>query len=79
LLALGVNRYVCAHSIDYYFGLLEYDQTVQIVPVQAPLQRKPAGSLHLSQEDIVVRIRDVVSRPDDVWGYAIWELQCPAL
>lgn len=78
LLALGVNRYVCEHSIDYYFGLLEYDQSMQIVPVQVPLSRQPAGSLHLSQEDIVVRIRDIVSRPDDVWDYAIWELHCPA-
>jgi hypothetical protein len=78
LLALGVNRYVCEHSIDYYFGLLEIDQATQIVPVEAPLPRQPAGSLTLSQEDIVVRIRDIVSRPDDVWDYAIWELHCPA-
>jgi hypothetical protein len=78
LLALGVNRYLCEHSIDYYFGVLEYDQATQIVPVQAPLSRQPAGSLHLSQEDIVVRTRDIVSRPDDVWDNAIWNLRCPA-
>jgi MFS family permease len=69
LLALGVNRYLCEHSIDYYFGVLEYDQATQIVPVQAPLSRQPAGSLHLPQEDIVVRTRDIV---------AIWNLRCPA-
>jgi hypothetical protein len=78
LLALGVNRYLCEHSIDYYFGVLEYDQATQIVPVQAPLSRQPAGSLHLLQEDIVVRTRDIVSRPDDVWDNAIWNLRCPA-
>ena len=78
LLALGVNRYLCEHSIDYYFGVLEYDQATQIVPVQAPLSREPAGSLHLLQEDIVVRTRDIVSRPDDVWDNAIWNFRCPA-
>jgi hypothetical protein len=78
LLALGVNRYLCEHSIDYYFGVLEYDQATQIVPVQAPLSRQPAGSLHLLQEDIVVRTRDIVSRPDEVWDNAIWNLRCPA-
>jgi hypothetical protein len=79
LLALGVNRYVCEHSIDYYFGLLEIDQATQIVPVEAPLPRRPAGSLTLSQEDIVVRTRDIVSRPDDALvEYAIWKLHCPA-
>lgn len=78
LLALGVNRYLCEHSIDYYFGVLEYDQATQIVPVQAPLSRQPVGSLHLLQEDIVVRTRDIVSRPEDVWDNAIWNLRCPA-
>lgn len=78
LMALGVNAYLCEHSIDYYFGLVENDQPTQIVPVQAPLFRKPAGSLHLSEEDVVVRIQDVVSRPQETFDFAIWKLHCPA-
>ena len=78
LLALGINRYVCEHSIDYYFGLLDGDEKKQIVAVEAPLPRQPAGSLSLSRENIVVKIRDIVSQPDDALEYAIWKLECPA-
>jgi hypothetical protein len=78
LLALGINRYACEHSIDFYFGLLDVEQETQIVPVEAPLPRQPAGSLYLSRDDIVVKIRDIVGQPDDALEYAIWKLECPA-
>jgi hypothetical protein len=77
LLALGVNQYLCTHAIDYYFGLLEREKVVQTVAVTAPLPRLPAGSLRLSRDDIVVRTRDFLKRPEEALDFAIWKLHCP--
>jgi hypothetical protein len=77
LLELGVNRYLCTHDIGYYFGLLEREMAVQTVTVTAPLARLPAGELRLFQEDIVVRIRDFLRRPEEALDFAIWKLSCP--
>jgi hypothetical protein len=78
LLTLGVNRYLCSHAIQYYFGPLERGSREQIVPVTAPLTRLPAGSLRLRPEDIVVRTRDFLSRPEEALDFAVWKLSCPA-
>ena len=78
LLALGVNKYLCANSIDFYFGPLKREMAVQTVTVNAPLARLPAGALRLSRQDIVVRTRDFLGRPEEALDFAIWKLNCPA-
>ena len=77
LLAVGVNQYLCANSIGYYFGPLWRDKAVQTVSVNAPLARLPVGTLQLSREDIVVRTRDFLARPEEALDFAIWKLNCP--
>jgi len=47
------------------------------VPVQAPLYRQPAGVLSLREERIVVRVRDVVRRPDEALPFVLWQVDCP--
>jgi hypothetical protein len=76
LLAMGARAYLCEREISYFFGLIEDNLELQTLPVDAPLYRKPAGSLSLRREDIVVRVRDVVSRPNEALPFAIWRLRC---
>jgi hypothetical protein len=76
LLAMGARAYLCQRQVGYFFGLIEDDLQLQTLPVDAPLYRKSAGSLSLRSEDIVVRVRDVVTRPDEALPFAIWRLRC---
>jgi hypothetical protein len=76
LLATGAEAYLCGRKVGYFFGLIEDNRDVQTLPVQAPLYRKPAGSLTLRRDDIVVRVRDVVTRPDEALPFALWRLRC---
>jgi hypothetical protein len=78
LLAAGAAEYLCAHDVSYYFGLTDEVGDNFTVPVTAPLYRRPAGELRLRPEDLVVRVRDVVSRPADALPFALWRLRCPA-
>jgi hypothetical protein len=77
LLAMGVEEYLCAHDVHYFFGLLDEVGENALLPVAAPLYRRAAGELHLRQEDIVVKVQDVVSRPADTLPFALWRLHCP--
>jgi len=76
ILARGVMPYLCQHEIHYFFGLLEPESDPRYVSVNAPLYRKNAGTLTLKNEDIVVKIREIVSRPDEALPFAIWRLNC---
>ena len=76
LLAVGATRYLCDRHVTLYFGLIDDDLKQQSLPVEAPLYRKPAGTLSLHREDILVRIRDVVTRPDEALPFAVWRLRC---
>jgi hypothetical protein len=76
LLAMGARAYLCQRQVGYFFGLIEDGLQLQTLPVDAPLYRKSAGSLSLRSEDIVVRVRDVVTRPDEALPFAIWRLRC---
>jgi hypothetical protein len=78
LLALGVEEYLCAHDVQYYFGLNESEGPVEHVSVTAPLYRKAAGVLSLHEDDRVVRVRDVVREPERTLPFALWRLHCPA-
>lgn len=76
LLAVGAERYLCANDVRYYLGLHESDGTIEQVDVPAPLYRKSAGVLSFHEEDLVVRVRDVVSDPDQALPFAMWRLRC---
>jgi hypothetical protein len=76
LLVAGATDYLCAHDVRYFFGLMDRPATRQ-VEVTAPLYRRPAGTLSLKEERLVVKTRDVVSRPDDALPFAVWQLDCP--
>ena len=76
LLESGVEQYLCTHGVEYYFGLIEDGVPVQKVAVMAPLYRQPAGELSLYAEDIVARVLDVVSRPDEALPFALWRVRC---
>jgi hypothetical protein len=78
LLAMGVEDYLCAHRVGYFFGLLEEAEQYSSMPVAAPLHRLPAGELQLRPQDIVVRVQDVVSQPARALPFALWRLRCPA-
>jgi hypothetical protein len=78
LLALGTMRYLCAHRIRYFFGLLDEVGEDGELPVIAPLYRRSASPLVLRPENIVVRVRDVVTRPAEALPYALWRLDCEA-
>ena len=78
LLAMGAQAYLCAHDVRYFFGLVEEGSDTAIVPVRAPLTRQPAGELVLRADALVVKVRDVVSRPDAALPFAVWRLDCPA-
>lgn len=77
LLALGPTRYLCAHEVRYFLGLIDDDAATREVIVKAPLYRQTAGTLSLREDALVVKARDVVSRPDDALPFAIWRLDCP--
>jgi hypothetical protein len=47
---------------------------VQRVMIYAPLYREPAGVVELAQKHMVVRVRDVVGRPERTPELAIWWL-----
>lgn len=78
LLKLGIHRYLCAQDVHYFFGLIEPWQHDVEVTVTAPLYRTPVGTLHLPEEDIVVRTDEVLSRPEEALPFAIWRLHCPS-
>jgi hypothetical protein len=76
LVRLGVHDYLCAKEVKYFFGLIEpWEEDIQVT-VTAPLYRKPVGTLQLPQEDIIVRTREVLSRPDEALPFAIWRIHC---
>jgi hypothetical protein len=77
LLTRGAQAYLCAHDVRYYFGLVEEGNETAVVPVEAPLTRQPAGELVLRADALVVKVRDVVSRPDAALPFAVWRLDCP--
>jgi len=77
LMEVGILDYLCTHDVRFYFGLIEPWQTDVEVEVTAPLYRTPVGTLHLRQEDIVVRTDDVLARPDEALPFALWKLHCP--
>jgi hypothetical protein len=77
LLALGAAPYLCAHDVGYFFGLLDEVGENAMLPVMAPLYRRPAGEIALRPEDIVVKVQDVVSQPAQALPFALWRLRCP--
>ena len=77
LLSAGASAYFCAHHVGYFFGLMDDDRATRQIAVAAPLYRRPAGTLTLREEQLVVRTRDVVSRPDEALPFAVWKLDCP--
>jgi len=77
LLAAGPEAYLCSHGLRLFFGLVDEGAAIQQFVVSAPLYRRPAGLLTVHAEDVVVRTRDVVSRPDDAPPFAIWRVRCP--
>lgn len=74
---VGIHRYLCDHDVEYFFGLIEPWQKNVDVVVTAPLYRVPVGTLHLPEDDIIVRTDDVLSRPEEALPFAIWKLHCP--
>jgi hypothetical protein len=76
LLESGVEKYLCDHDVGYFFGLVEDGVPVQHVAVTAPLYRQPAGVLSLYEDDILVKVREVVERPDEALPFALWRLRC---
>jgi hypothetical protein len=77
LLAMGAEKYLCAHEVRYFFGLLDEGGEDAVVPVEAPLYRRPAGTLTLHRQNIIVKVRDVISRPAEALPFALWRLDCP--
>jgi hypothetical protein len=77
LLAMGAEAYLCAHDVRYFFGLLDETGEEAVLPVKAPLYRRPAGTLMLHRQNIIVKVRDVVSRPSNALPFALWRLDCP--
>jgi len=77
LVRVGIHRYLCEHQVEFFFGLIEPWQHDVDVVVTAPLYRVPVGTLHLPEEDIVVRTNDVLSRPEEALPFAVWKLHCP--
>jgi hypothetical protein len=76
LLAVGPEAYLCGHGFRYVFAGIEGGVT-QRLEVEAPLYRKQAGTLTLQPRDVLVKVRDVVSRPERTPAYAMWRLTCP--
>lgn len=77
LLEVGASDYLCAHGITHYFGLMDDGRATRQVTVPAPLYRRPAGTLSLSEQQLVIRVRDVVKRPDEALPFVIWRVDCP--
>ncbi|UCC15484.1 MAG: hypothetical protein JSW21_06055 [Gammaproteobacteria bacterium] len=77
LLEVGIQNYLCAHNIQYFFGLIEPWQRDIEVEVTAPLYRIPVGTLRLREKDIVVRTDNILARPDEALPFALWQLACP--
>jgi len=77
LLAVGPEAYLCGHGVRYLFAMVLEDGAPQRLAVQAPLFRKQAGTLVLRPQDVLVKVRDVVGRPESTPPYAIWRLTCP--
>ena len=77
LLALGPTRYLCAHDVKFFLGLIDDDAATREVVVDAPLYRRAAGTLSLREDALVVKTRDVVSRPGEALPFAIWRIECP--
>ena len=76
LVQLGIHGYLCAKDVNYFFGLIEpWEKDIEVT-VEAPLYRIPVGTLHLREEDIIVRTREVLSRPDEALPFAIWRIDC---
>ena len=77
LLAEGATHYLCSHGVTHFFGLMDDGHGTRDVAIQAPLYRRPAGALPLREERIVVRVRDVVSRPAEALPFVLWQVDCP--
>lgn len=77
LLSAGARNYLCAHGVTHFFGLMDDGRATREITVPAPLYRKPAGTLLLREEQLLVKVPDVVSRPDEALPFFVWRVDCP--
>lgn len=76
LLRQGINRYLCTSEVRYFFGPDEPSESgLREFEVTAPLYRQPVGAIRLLDRNLVVRVRDVVSCPQETPPLAIWRIE----
>lgn len=72
LVRLGAARYLSAHNVEYYLGVIaptaEHERIVHVV---APLYRRSVGTLHLFDSNIIVQRKDHPQRFD----VAVWRIE----
>lgn len=72
----GINEYLCASNAHYFFGPDERSEDgPRSFEVLAPLYRQPVGSIKLSDRNLLVRVKDVVSCPQQAPPLAIWVIE----
>ncbi len=86
----GIAGYMCTHDIEYYFGpmlrearrfgpsqelmLRPLGGGLQEVRVSAPLSKRPAGSIVIDDDDLVVEAKAVVGDPARTPRLAVWRV-----
>lgn len=72
----GINEYLCTNNVHYFFGPDEQSEDgPRAFEVLAPLYRRPVGSIRLSDQNLVVRVKEVVSCPQQAPPLAIWVIE----
>jgi hypothetical protein len=75
LLSQGINRYLCTKGVRYFFGPEEPSENgLREFEILAPLYRQPVGAIRLLDENLVVRVKDVVNYPQETPPLAIWRI-----
>jgi hypothetical protein len=75
ILEMGIEAYLCSKGVSYFFALENVDNGKdRIYPVEAPLYHKPAGELHLIDQNQIIHTNDIVKEPNQTPQHAIWKI-----
>jgi hypothetical protein len=76
LVAQGINQYLCTKDVRFFLGPEEpHENGLREFGVLAPLYREPVGAIKLLDQNLVVRVKDVVSCAQEAPPIAIWRIE----
>jgi hypothetical protein len=89
--AMGAAEYLCHNDVGYYFGrrvsmpglvgpqrelvAREAGNDWHELEIYTPLTHEPAGTIRISDKNLVIRVKEIVDCPEETPDVAIWRIE----